>query len=235
MEQPIFSAEPERRLTSENLACHILYRDYDLIVLNKPNRLPLYKGPGGGEVLADILPLLRFDANRDPAPAHRLDSATSGCLVLGRSKRARRQISELFVAGGAEKLYWAIVSPVPQMTEGVITLPLLDVGWPGRPRVRVRPQGKRSQTLFHLLGHDESHAWLALMPLTGRTHQLRVHCAAMGSPIVGDPLYGGVGGEHLTLHLHARRLSLGAPFARSFCAPAPEHMQHWISRFDKQP
>ncbi|ABK45459.1 ribosomal large subunit pseudouridine synthase A [Magnetococcus marinus MC-1] len=209
---------------------HILHMDADLLIFNKPNRMPIYRGPGGGETLADHLPQLCFERGKPPAAVHRLDSATSGCLVLGRHKGMRRSLSNLFAQGGVEKLYWAVVQGRPLMDQGLIELPLQDVGWPGRPRVKVRMGGKWGRTLFQVMGYGQNETLLALMPQTGRTHQLRVHCAAMGCPIVGDPLYGGAACDGPPMHLHARRILLHGAIQQSFTAPAPPHLQRFLEQ-----
>ncbi|MEG3639897.1 pseudouridine synthase family protein [Magnetococcus sp. PR-3] len=218
------------RFSEATLHDQILYLDPNLLVINKPNRMPIYPGPGGGETLADYLPLLRFGARKNPAAVHRLDAATSGCLILGRSKGVRRTLSNLFGEGLVEKLYWAVVQNRPMHTQGMIELPLKDVGWPGRPRVKVRSSGKMGRTLFQELGYFNQQSLLALMPCNGRTHQLRVHCAAMGCPIVGDPIYGGAHRDGPDMHLHARRILLQGEVPHSFIAPAPQHFIEFMAQ-----
>ncbi|OSM02109.1 putative ribosomal large subunit pseudouridine synthase A [Magnetofaba australis IT-1] len=209
----------------------MIYRDDDLIVINKPNRLPLYRGPGGGEVLADSISGLRFDRPDDPAPAHRLDAATSGLLILGRHKWARRRISDLFVSGRVRKTYWAITQGEPASDAGVMQAPLLDVGWPGRPRIRAHSTGKAATTRFTVRQRHAGQSWLELTPLTGRTHQLRVHCQILGCPIVGDPLYGDGDRFGPPMHLHARALTLYDGASQlNFVAPPPAHFAPWLTR-----
>ncbi|MBF0622383.1 MAG: RNA pseudouridine synthase [Magnetococcales bacterium] len=211
-------------LTSTTIQDLVLYEDEQIIIINKPHRLPLYKGPGGGPVLADYLDGLQGEYDEPPAPAHRLDASTSGCLVLGRSRDARRSVSDLFASADVKKMYWAVVDGLPLDDTGIIDLPLMDFGWPGRPRMRVDEAGKASQTRYQVLGRSDKRSWLALTPLTGRTHQLRVHCAGMDWPIIGDPLYHPEPQGEVHLHLHARYLSLPLQTAVSVEAEPPAHI-----------
>ncbi|MGE3781801.1 MAG: RluA family pseudouridine synthase, partial [Alphaproteobacteria bacterium] len=170
----------------------VLYRDGLVLVLDKPAGIPVHAGPGGGPNLEHWFPLLRFGLPKPPSLAHRLDRDTSGCLVLGRHPKALRRLGRLFAEGRVEKVYWAIVSGVPRESEGRIEAPLLKqrrgmVGW----RMVADPEGQRAITDYRVLGAADGHAWLELRPRTGRTHQIRVHCAVLGCPVAGDPAYGG--------------------------------------------
>lgn len=207
----------------------LLYRDASMLIIDKPAGLPVHRGPKGGPTLMDHLPALQFGLPRPPELAHRLDKDTSGCLVLGRHRRALADLGALFASGKVRKTYWAIVKGGPEADEGLIDMALSkkspDRGWWMQPD----PAGLPSQTTYRVLGRQAGLAWLALEPLTGRTHQLRVHCAASGFPIVGDSVYGGsprFGGE--TLHLHARAVAVPLyprkpPIAVE--APPPGHMR----------
>lgn len=220
-------------MTSQDLIQRLLYRDGLMLVIDKPAGVPVHRGPKGGESLEDHFGALRFGLPRDPALAHRLDRDTSGCLILGRHRKALEQLGLLFKQGRIGKTYWAIVECGPAEEEGLIDLPLarLDMtrGW----WMKVDPLGLPSRTRWRVLGraHDAELgpiAWLALEPLTGRTHQLRVHSAALGWPIVGDPIYGaGSRTNGPQLHLHAR--SIIAPLSKNkeavrVAAPPPDHM-----------
>src|SRR5918997_7167752 len=195
-----------------NLADRVLYRDGLVLVIDKPAGIPVHAGPGGGPNLEHWFPLLRFGLPRPPALAHRLDRDTSGCLVLGRHPKALRRLGRLFAEGQVEKLYWAVVAGVPREAEGRIEAALLKqkrgtVGW----RMVVAPEGQHAVTDYRVLGAAEGRAWLELRPRTGRTHQIRVHCAALGTPVIGDPAYGGPAQGATTdrpLQLHARAISL---------------------------
>ncbi len=195
----------------------LLYRDAMMLVIDKPAGLPSHRGPQAKRrvipVLTDHLDALRFGLPRRPEAAHRLDKDTSGCLVLGRHPRAMAELNQMFRGGRIDKTYWAIVQGGPAEDEGLIDLPLgkrsPDRGW----WMKVDPAGLPSRTRFRVLGRGSDAsgplAWLALEPLTGRTHQLRVHCAASGWPMLGDEIYGSApreGGPGL--HLHARSVTV---------------------------
>jgi tRNA pseudouridine32 synthase/23S rRNA pseudouridine746 synthase len=216
-------------MTPEEMVSRLLYRDGLMLVLDKPTGFAVHRGPKGGESLEDHFDALRFGLPRAPALAHRLDRDTSGCLVLGRHRKALAQLGKLFKSGAIDKTYWAVVEGAPDAAAGTIELPLgrLDEtrGW----WMKHDPKGQPAVTRWKVLGRGESLAWLALEPVTGRTHQLRVHCAAMGWPILGDTIYGTsprVGGP--ILHLHAREIVV--PLAKNrapirVSAPAPQHMR----------
>ena len=264
-------------MTPEEIVARLLYRDGLMLIIDKPAGYAVHRGPKGGESLEDHFGALRFGLPRSPALAHRLDRDTSGCLVLGRHRKALATLGRLFKDGRVGKTYWAVVEGGPAEDEGRIDKPLgkrddtrgwwMKVDPEGQPSVttwkvmgrcpafdsnanadrlsgHVRATssppplagegqgagmlGKSSQT--HPLPTPPPHAgagadpsygsrvdqqkerptnltWLALEPLTGRTHQLRVHCAAMGWPILGDTIYGNAprtGGP--ALHLHAREV-----------------------------
>jgi tRNA pseudouridine32 synthase/23S rRNA pseudouridine746 synthase/23S rRNA pseudouridine1911/1915/1917 synthase len=209
-----------------NLADRVLYRDGLVLVIDKPAGIPVHAGPGGGPNLEHWFPLLRFGLPKPPALAHRLDRDTSGVLVLGRHKKALRRLGKLFSEGQVEKVYWAVVSGVPRESEGRIEAALLKqphgtVGW----RMVVDPQGQKAVTDYRVLGAVDGRAWLELRPRTGRTHQIRVHCAALGTPIVGDPAYGGPADHKLQLHARAIALPLyPAKPPVAVAAPVPPHM-----------
>ncbi|MFV0279600.1 MAG: RluA family pseudouridine synthase [Rhodoblastus sp.] len=217
-------------MNPEDIISRLLHRDAMMLVIDKPAGIPVHRGPKGGENLEDSFEALRFGLPRRPALAHRLDRDTSGCLVLGRHRKALERLMKLFKAGGIDKTYWAIVEGGPEEDEGLIDLPLgrLDPsrGW----WMKHDPQGLPSQTKWRVRGRGVDEAgrplsWLALTPLTGRTHQLRVHCAAMGFAILGDPIYGAGAGA---LQLHAREIIV--PMARNgpptkATAPVPPHMR----------
>src|SRR3954471_14576885 len=209
------------------LADRVLYRDGMMLVIDKPAGIPVHGGPGGGPNLEHWFPLLRFGLPHPPALAHRLDRDTSGCLVLGRHPKALRRLGRLFAEGRVEKVYWAVVSGVPRESEGRIEAALAKqprgvVGW----RMVVDPGGQKAVTDYRVLGAADGRAWLELRPRTGRTHQIRVHCAALGFAVVGDAAYGGAA-DH-ALQLHARSISLPLYPAKppiAVTAPVPPHMR----------
>ena len=220
-------------MTLEDLESRLLYRDGMMLVLDKPAGVAVHRGPKGGPCLEDGFNKLRFGLPRPPALAHRLDRDTSGCLVLGRHRKALEALGKMFKNGLISKTYWALVEVGPEAEEGLIDLPLgrLDAtrGW----WMKVDPLGLKSQTRWKVMGRGvdadgKPVALLALEPLTGRTHQLRVHCEALGFSIVGDPVYGSgprEGGPGL--QLHAREIIVpiskhGEPVRVE--APVPPHM-----------
>jgi tRNA pseudouridine32 synthase/23S rRNA pseudouridine746 synthase len=215
-------------MTPEEMVARLLYRDGLMLVIDKPAGMAVHRGPKGGESLEDYFGALTFGLPRPPALAHRLDRDTSGCLVLGRHRKALAELGRLFKQNRIGKTYWAVVEGGPQAEEGCIDLPLgrLDVtrGW----WMKHDPAGQPAQTTWRVLGRCEGMTWLALEPLTGRTHQLRVHCAAMDWPIVGDSIYGTAprfGGP--ALHLHAREIIVPLYKNREpsrVTAPVPTHM-----------
>jgi tRNA pseudouridine32 synthase / 23S rRNA pseudouridine746 synthase len=218
-------------MTPEEMVSRVLYRDGLMLVIDKPAGFAVHRGPKGGESLEDHFGALRFGLPRPPALAHRLDRDTSGCLVLGRHRKALALLGRLFKSGVVGKTYWAVVEGAPDADEGIIELPLgrLDEtrGW----WMKHDPDGQPAVTKWKVMGRSPTgeSSWLALEPVTGRTHQLRVHCAEMGWPIVGDATYGNAprsGGP--VLHLHAREVVVPLHKNRAavrVVAPVPPHMR----------
>jgi tRNA pseudouridine32 synthase/23S rRNA pseudouridine746 synthase len=298
-------------LTPDEILARVLHRDGLMLVIDKPAGLPVHRGPKGGANLESSFDALRYGLPRPPVLAHRLDRDTSGCLVLGRHRKATATLGLLFKHGKISKTYWAVVEGGPVEDHGTIDLPIgrlnAERGW----WQKIDPEGLPSVTNWTVLGrftpkgapsaealpddavvasatHDELVAsaspppceegsgvgvpaisasvadphpspphkgegalsarsmavgnseqsnapettgqltWLALEPITGRTHQLRVHCAAMGWPIFGDNIYGnGPRFGEPKLHLHARQIVI--PLSRNkppvvVTAPAPAHL-----------
>ena len=279
-------------LTADEIQARVLHRDGLMLVIDKPAGLPVHRGPKGGANLEASFDALRFGLPRPPVLAHRLDRDTSGCLVLGRHRKATASLGLLFKHGRISKTYWAVVEGGPTEDEGVIDMPLgrlnAERGWWQKPD----PEGQTAVTRWKVLGRaffspppcgvetsearsqgsgvgvgvpqgqtavvdppsqpspprgegatsgspnadtkpalqaSRSLTWLALEPVTGRTHQLRVHAAAMGWPIVGDNIYGnGPRFGEPSLHLHSREIVI--PISRNkepvrAVAPAPAHLQ----------
>lgn len=202
----------------------VLYRDEAVLVIDKPAGLPVHRGPRGGPSVEDLLETLRFGKRRPPQPAHRLDADTAGCLVLGRTRPALAALGRAFAEGAVEKTYWAVVRGGPEAEAGEIALPLAKrssraAGW----RMVVDPAGAPALTLWRVLGRGADRTWLELRPRTGRTHQLRLHCAAMGWPILGDRVYGAV--EPGGLALLARSVAIPS-LGVAAEAPVPARMRH---------
>jgi tRNA pseudouridine32 synthase/23S rRNA pseudouridine746 synthase len=220
-------------MTPEDMQARLLYRDGLMLVIDKPAGIHVHRGPKGGESLEDSFDALRFGLPRRPALAHRLDKDTSGCLVLGRHRKALASLGKLFKNSKVGKTYWAIVEGGPNENAGRIDIALgkLDEsrGWWMKPD----PNGLPSSTTWKVMGRSDGLTWLALEPLTGRTHQLRVHCAEMGWPIVGDNIYGRVprtGGP--VLHLHSREVVVPLyknKDAIKVVAPPPPHMHERLA------
>ena len=158
----------------------MLHRDGLMLVIDKPAGLPVHRGPKGGANLEASFDALRFGLPRPPVLAHRLDRDTSGCLVLGRHRKATASLGLLFKHGKIAKTYWAVVEGGPAEDEGTIDMPLgrlnAERGWWQKPD----PDGQKAVTNWKVLGRGDGLAWLALEPVTGRTHQLRVHAVSHG-------------------------------------------------------
>jgi RluA family pseudouridine synthase len=188
--------------TPAEIQARVVYIDGLVIVLDKPAGLAVHGGPGNGAHLGPWMEALKLGKQRRPELAHRLDRDTTGCLVLGRHPKALRLLHELFEGSKVKKLYWAIVFGQPAEPEGRIELPLLhDQGI-----TRIDPAGQPAITLYRTKQQLGPYTWLELEPQTGRTHQLRAHCAALGCPILGDTRYGGPPDE--AMFLHAREVTL---------------------------
>jgi tRNA pseudouridine32 synthase/23S rRNA pseudouridine746 synthase len=198
----------------------ILYADAHVVVLNKPAGLAVHPGPGGGPSVEDMFPTLSRRAD-GPWLAHRLDADTSGCLVVALRKAPLLKLQAAFAAGAVRKTYWAVVAGDVAGEQGTIAAKLIKrshrQGW----SMAVDAAGQDSVTDWRVLGRAEERTWLELSPRTGRTHQLRVHCAHAGWPILGDALYGTAGPG---LHLLARRIVLPLDPAVDATAPPPSAM-----------
>jgi tRNA pseudouridine32 synthase/23S rRNA pseudouridine746 synthase len=288
-ESPAVAAKSHvsRGIGPDEMLARVLFRDGLMLIIDKPAGLSVHRGPKGGPSLEDYLDGLRYGLPRRPELAHRLDKDTSGCLVLGRHRKALAHLGLLFKHRKIDKTYWAVVEGGPAEDEGLIDLPLgrLDdrIGWWMKPD----PNGLPSVTKWKVMGRSSFNTqsacapsppsggegrgegasprvvaddvsrggaapltptlspqepgegaqppltWLSLEPLTGRTHQLRVHCAAQGWPIVGDDIYGTAPRfRGPMLHLQAREIvvpiSKNKPPVR-VVAPVPPHMRERLS------
>lgn len=236
-EKPVeISAEDEAWVRSL-----VLYQDDDLIVINKPAGLAVQGGTGTRRHLDAMLDGLRFGAAERPRLVHRLDKDTAGVLLLARSPGMAAKLAAAFRDKSTRKIYWALVAGVPAQSEGLIESALGKTGRAGRERVVDHHlEGRSSVTRYRVLAVAGGlAAWLEMIPITGRTHQLRVHAAALGTPIVGDGKYGGrkafpeIEGIARRLHLLAREIQLPHPRdsrALSVTAPLPDHMrQSWLA------
>ncbi|MDP3195288.1 RluA family pseudouridine synthase [Tabrizicola sp.] len=234
----------------------VLWKDEHMIVLNKPAGLPSQGGSGQGDRHVDgLAEALKFGYKEKPKLVHRLDKDTSGLLMLARTDRVARALSETLRHRAARKIYWAVVAGVPHPRQGSIKFALEKApGGRGRggdsekmlcvhpAKLADHPDAKRAQTDYFTLWFLGARlSWMALEPVTGRTHQLRAHMAEIGHPILGDSKYGGGEADNLgdgwgagaggdlsrKLHLHARSLTIEHPVTKkqiTFTAPLPEHM-----------
>lgn len=206
----------------------ILFQDANYVVLDKPSGLPVHAGPRGGASVEDWFPLLSL-RRTGPWLVHRLDADTAGCLVVALRRAALLAAQALFASGQARKTYWAVVNGAPPGEAGIVDAPLLKrsqrAGW----RMVVDPAGQSARTEWRVLASAGGRAWLELHPLTGRTHQVRVHCAHLGCPLLGDPVYGRADG--MTLHLLARAIALPLDPPLAATAEPPPHMQGALRDF----
>ena len=225
-------ASPTRRPTSTLSTADtafmrglVIRMDRDVIAINKPPGLAVQGGTGTARHIDGMLDALRFDAVERPRLVHRLDKDTSGVMLLARTAVAAARLGDAFRSRTTRKIYWALVAGMPPMEAGTVDLSLAKL--PGRAGEKMavdKESGKRAITEYITLDRAGKRiAWLALWPRTGRTHQLRAHCAAIGTPILGDGKYGAAAAHadlpadlpgRQMLHLHARRIVLPHPSGR---------------------
>jgi tRNA pseudouridine32 synthase/23S rRNA pseudouridine746 synthase len=198
----------------------ILLRDKRFIIINKPAGLPVHASRAGGPNIEDFFP--QWSGSKSgPWLAHRLDRDTAGCLVIALKKSALLAAQALFANGNVTKTYWAIVTGTPEKSEGEIDLPLQKTTAGKNWKMTACAGGQPARTVWRLRGTTVAKSWLELHPHTGRTHQIRAHCAAIGHPILGDPVYGDGQGA-LCLLARAILLPLDPPVRA--IAPVPPHM-----------
>jgi 23S rRNA pseudouridine955/2504/2580 synthase len=232
------TSEPKQ---SESLEQHVLYMDSSVIVLNKPPGLATQGGSGLTRHIDGMLDSLAFEKKQRPRLVHRLDRDTSGVLIVARTVPAAAALAKSLAQRDASKVYWALTRGVPQKKRGTIKAALAKEGGHG-PRGRDErmavverdaDDAKVAITDYVVLGQaGEEFAWVAAKPVTGRTHQIRVHLTSLGTPIVGDFKYGGAesrgkGEIADKLHLHARTIDIAHPDGGRLrvVAPLPEHMK----------
>lgn len=220
-------------MTPEEIRERVLHRDGLILIVDKPAGLPVHAGPDGGDSLEAYFDHLKYGIQHVPALGHRLDRDTTGCLALGRNPKGLKKLGKLFREGLVEKTYWAITQGVPKEPEGRIDLALKKVsskttGW----RMQVDGAGQESVTDYRLLGEADGTCFIECFPRTGRTHQIRIHLAAIGCPIIGDPLYGTLSdGAPMQLHSRSLRLPLQQSKPPVYAeAPPPPHMTPYLER-----
>jgi len=217
----------------------IMYEDDDIYVLNKPHGLAVQGGTGMKRHLDGMLKSLPNKKGEPPRLVHRLDRDTSGCLIVAKTKQAASHFGEVFRSRSARKIYWAIVAGNPHPQQGEISCFLMRQGTDdGEQMVVVKngtPGAQHSMSYYSTTDTaSRRFAWVTLKPVTGRTHQLRVHMAQLGTPIIGDPRYfnienwQGAPGLSYGLHLHARRIAIPLRNGERLdvSAPLPPHMRH---------
>jgi len=219
---------------ARNLLSRVLFESDDLIVIDKPAGMAVQGGTGQYRHIDNLSQVLVHDDEPAPKLVHRLDKDTSGVMLLAKSADAARRLGKKFKTGLVRKKYWAVVVGVPTLARGFIENEVEKRGGVRGDRVLVVPnQGRRARTRYQMLDRSGSTAaFLALYPETGRTHQLRVHCLGLGTPILGDGKYGGKHAflDNLAsarrLHLHARSIQLTLEDGTDLCVVAemPEHM-----------
>ena len=220
----------------------LLYEDSKVFVFNKPAGLAVQGGSGVVRHVDDMLEAWRSQKGEKPRLVHRLDRDTSGVLVVARTRLAAMKLAEAFRARETKKTYWALVKGVPPKREDKISTWLIKESTIDGDRVRVAKHGEKGAdhavSYYRVLEQAaQTMTWLEMEPYTGRTHQLRVHAASIGCPIIGDPKYFEAdvnwdfpGGVQNKLHLHARRIIIPHPDKGTIdvTAPMPPHMrQSW--------
>jgi 23S rRNA pseudouridine955/2504/2580 synthase len=221
--------------TTRKLEDTILYMDKHLFVLNKPPGLATQGGSGLKEHIDGMLDQLTYEKTIRPKLVHRLDRDTSGVLLIARTAQSAAGLSRELASRDASKIYWALVKGVPKERRGLIKGALAKEGSGGRDErmaISEDEDAKFALTEYAVMGQaGQEFAWIAAKPVTGRTHQIRVHLASLGTPIIGDFKYGGVesrgkGAIADKLHLHARSLDIARPDGGrvAVTAPLPPHM-----------
>jgi 23S rRNA pseudouridine955/2504/2580 synthase len=210
----------------------VIHQDKQAFVINKPPGLATQGGTKTERHVDGLLDGLQFDSENRPKLVHRLDKDTSGVLLLARTSRAAAHFAKAFSSRTARKVYWALVAGVPPIFDGMIELPIGKQPGSGGEKMHVdEAEGSPARTRYRVIERAGNRAaWVELQPYTGRTHQLRVHMAAIGHPIIGDGKYGGLaafltGDISRKMHLHARRLKVDHPDggAIDVIADLPKH------------
>jgi len=215
----------------------VIHQDLSVLVLNKPTGLATQGGSGITKHVDGLLEHLKFGKKQKPRLVHRLDRDTSGVLVVARTVPAAAALSESLRRRDAQKIYWALTRGVPKKHSGTVKLALAKEGGRGNEKMvgveRGEEDAKHAITDYVVIDHaGDEYAWVAAKPITGRMHQIRVHLASLGTPIVGDFKYGAAAAQPTgdienRLHLHARSIDIAHPDGGrlSTTASLPRHMQ----------
>lgn len=219
------------------LRAMLLHEDDKVFVFNKPSGLAVQGGSGLNRHVDKMLESMRSKKGEKPRLVHRLDRDTSGVLVVAKTRGAAAALAKSFRRRDTRKIYWAIVKGVPRKKEGGISQYMVRERTPDGDRMRIARHGERgadhSQTSYRVIENSGRNlCWLEFQPITGRTHQLRVHAAFMEHPIIGDSKYFNIenwqipGGIQNRLHLHARQIEIPHPSGGvlKITAPLPQHM-----------
>ncbi len=239
--RPLSPQRQEDDKTRALLKSMTLYEDADVLVLNKPMGLAVQGGSGTVRHLDGMLEVLRDPQGQRPRLVHRLDKDTAGCLLVAKTRFAATALAKSFRSRSARKIYWALVAGVPKPTQGRISTFLAKEELERDSFMRIARHGEEGAShavTFYAVVETAARqlAWISLKPVTGRTHQLRAHCAHIGHPILGDPKYFSKenwdlpGGLQNRLQLLARRIAVPHPRGGTIdvTAPLPPHMvQSW--------
>ena len=242
--RPAPKREPLTEDEIEFVRSLVVEADPAAIIVNKPPGLATQGGTKTNDHLDRLLDGLVDEGQPRPKLVHRLDKDTSGALLIARTPRAAAFFSKAFSGRTARKVYWALVVGVPSVEDGLIDLPIAKQPGTGGEKVHVDEEsGQAARTRYRVIERAGNRAaWVELQPHTGRTHQLRVHMAAIGHPIVGDGKYAGqeaflTGAISRKLHLHARRLRIDQPDGGRIdvTAEPPEHFRESLAMLGFDP
>ena len=200
----------------------IIFEDGEALVIDKPAGLPVDRPKRGGPCLEDHFEQLKLGFQRAPSPVHRLDTDTSGCLLLARNPKALTRFAKAFEDRLVTKRYLGILAGVPTEAEGTIELSLSKISSAGKGwRMIAAKKGKPSVTAWRVVATHEGRALVEFRPATGRTHQIRVHAASgIGIALLGDPVYGSRAGAPRTM-LHASAITVAREGKTDIAATSP--------------